>query len=276
MMFYLGIHHASQRWFDLDVPVFISTRTLKPRQTFPTPRTTWALDSGGFTELSMYGRFQTTVEEYAADVGRYLDAMHFCAFVSPQDWMCEPQIIHGDPSRGWPGTHLSVPEHQRRTVENFLELRDLLGPLVIPVLQGFEMSDYFDCWGLYDEAGVDLAAEATVGVGSVCRRESTEEAQHIFSSLAADGLRLHGFGVKGDGLKLYSSALVSADSMSWSYRARMEGVGTEATEPLFSWPVEMPCGQLHPSPHKAKSCANCPEWAAKWRSQILEPLEVAA
>ena len=38
-------------------------------------------------------------------------------FVSPQDWMCEPWMVAK--------TGLSVEEHQERTVENFVRLREL-------------------------------------------------------------------------------------------------------------------------------------------------------
>ncbi len=80
--------------------------------------------------------------------------------------------------------------------------------------------DYLDCVRLYASAGIDLAALPRVGLGSVCRRQSTAEIAVIVAALARRGLRLHGFGVKTGGLHLYGHQLASADSMAWSYTAR--------------------------------------------------------
>jgi hypothetical protein len=83
--FYLGSHHASQRWYDLDVPLFVSRRVLTSRKTLPQPATGWALDSGGFTELSMFGEWRTTEAEYAADVRRF-QQMGGLEWVAPQTY----------------------------------------------------------------------------------------------------------------------------------------------------------------------------------------------
>jgi hypothetical protein len=40
------------------------TAGLVRRKTLPKARTGWALDSGGFSELSLYGGWWTTPEEY--------------------------------------------------------------------------------------------------------------------------------------------------------------------------------------------------------------------
>src|SRR6185436_1359126 len=131
-------------------------------------------------------------------------------WVAPMDWMCEPFVLGK--------TGMDVRIHQVLTVQNFLRLRERLGPLVVPVLQGWTRDDYLWCVGEYDHWGVDLWAEPVVGVGSVCRRQNTHEAARIFRSLS--NLNLHGFGVKVDGLESYGDCLTSADSMAWSYRAR--------------------------------------------------------
>lgn len=70
-VFYLGSHHASQRWFDLALPLFVSRRVLTARKRLPEARAAWALDSGGFTELSLHGEWRTTESEYVADVRRF-------------------------------------------------------------------------------------------------------------------------------------------------------------------------------------------------------------
>jgi hypothetical protein len=234
--FWLGTHRAS--WLSkMTVPLFISHRQLTERRTLPTALGRWALDSGGFTELKIHGRWQTTPDEYVEAVERYGE-IGGLEWAAPMDWMCEPQMLEK--------TGLSVREHQERTVQSFLDLRGR-GPF-IPVLQGWELGDYESCVGLYAEAGVDLTAEPLVGLGSVCRRQNTSEIGRIVRSLAKVGLRLHGFGVKKDGLASYGQWLASADSMAWSYNARR------------NWPLP---GCTH------RSCANCPRYALRWRDELL-------
>ena len=61
---YLGTHMDG--WLaHVGVPLFVSHRRLVRRKTLPMARSGWALDSGGFSELSMYGGWRTnTLEEY--------------------------------------------------------------------------------------------------------------------------------------------------------------------------------------------------------------------
>ena len=195
-------------------PLFVSHRQLAaaPGQLRPAS-CRWALDSGGFTELSLHGRWVTPAEDYAAAVARYAERIGGLDFAAPQDWMCEPFMIAR--------TGLSVTEHLHRTVANYLTCAALRRtcrssrwcraggwPTTWPALD------------LYRSAGVDLAALPRVGLGSVCRRQSTAEIAVIVTTLARRGLRLHGFGVKTGGLHLYGHLLASADSMAWSYAAR--------------------------------------------------------
>jgi hypothetical protein len=230
VFFFLGSHRPN--WLGLlTVPLFVSHRTLQGRKTYPVATCDWALDSGGFTELSMHGQWVTTEDEYVEAVATYQDRIGRLQWAAPMDWMCEPWIEK---------TGLSVREHQERTVSNYLAIRDR-GPF-IPVLQGWEPQDYLDCVSLYEDAGVDLAALPLVGVGSVCRRQSEAEIGWIMSTLARRGLKLHGFGVKKEGLKRYGRYLESADSMAWSYNARR------------NWPLPE-CSH--------KSCANCWRYALR-------------
>lgn len=239
MKFYLGLHMVAAV-ARTDVPLFISRRQLTDRRTLPVPQGDWALDSGGFTELNLYGEWRTTEREYISDVRRFQE-MGGLLWVAPQDWMCEPVVLHK--------SGLTVREHQLRTVLNFRRLRHALGSVVIPVLQGWERDDYLACWEMYERAGVDLAAEQVVGLGSVCRRQNMAEAGRIVRAL--DGLRLHGFGVKLQGLTSFGDALVSADSMAWSYQARND----------------------HPLPGCThRNCANCLRYALRWRDRVLERL----
>lgn len=250
MRFYLGCHMPN--WLaTAGVPLFISRNRLKNRRTFPQAIAPWALDSGGFTELMQHGRWTITPEQYVAEVRRYRDAIGMLDWAAPMDWMCEPWVIEGGQHGplSFAGTGLSVAEHQRRTVDNLLELRALAPDLpFIPVLQGWTLADYEYCAQLYIEAGIDLAAEPVVGLGSVCRRQATKEIGQIVTTFADRGLRLHGFGVKTLGIAEYGGDLTSSDSMAWSMDARRH-------DPLPG--------------HKHRNCANCLDWALNWRRRIV-------
>lgn len=250
MRFYLGTHETS--WLErLDVPLFISHRRFaRLKRWLPVARTGWALDSGGFTELGTYGRWRTTVNEYVEAVERYRQQIGRLEWAAPMDWMCEPHMIDK--------TGLSVREHQERTVASYLELRDR-GPF-IPVLQGWTQADYERCAHLYSEAGVDLVAQPLVGLGTVCRREATDEIVDLVRCLSEHGLRLHGFGMKKGGLRNVGPLLASADSMAWSTRGRQ----------AWHHDRRRACGN-HRDHNGGRSCANCPAWALQWRSQL--PLE---
>lgn len=276
--FYLGTHHP--HWLGLprfaDVPLFISRNRLAPRKSFPQALGRWAMDSGGFTELKDHGQWRISPAEYVAQVRRITDGVgRMPDFIAPMDWMCEPWVIfgknrhlpHGHPTR-FHGTHAArgtapdddrdlttaVRIHQAYTVDNLIELRALAPEIPwMPVLQGWALADYLHCADLYAAAGVDLAAEPIVGLGSVCRRQATDEIDEIVSTFHARGLRLHGFGVKTAGLGDYGPQLASADSLAWSFGARRE-------DPLPG----------HEARHK--NCANCPDWALRWRQRVLNSL----
>ena len=241
LVFYLGAHQPHWLW-QSEYPLFVSHRQLARKRSYRPAACPWALDSGGFTELSIHGRWVTSAAAYVEAVDRYAARIGRMDFAAPQDWMCEPVMIAR--------TGLSVHEHQERTVANYLELRALAPHLpFVPVVQGWRLADYLRCLALYEAAGVDLAALPRVGLGSVCRRQSTTEIAMIVSTLAGRGLRLHGFGVKTGGLHLYGHRLASADSMAWSYAARRE-------------PRMAGC-----TGHK--NCANCLRYATSWRAAML-------
>lgn len=245
MRFYIGTHIPT--WLRrADFPLFVSHRRLRMYAKRPAT-TDWALDSGGFTELSMYGEWRTTEGDYVAAVRRYVEEIGRLQWASPMDWMCEPFMVAK--------TGLSVAEHQRRTVENYLRLRELAPELpFVPVLQGWTLDDYFACIEQYERAGVDLTQERTVGIGSVCRRQHADEIRSIMTALHEHGLQLHGFGVKTLGLRSYASRLTSADSMAWSYRGRHVAG----------------CTPTH------RTEANCLPFASRWRANVLAQIGVPA
>src|SRR5262245_17913604 len=70
--YFLGAHRP--QWLAMsEQPLFVSHRVLRARRRLPRAKTRWALDSGGFTELSIYGEWRTTAKTYAQAVRRYRD-----------------------------------------------------------------------------------------------------------------------------------------------------------------------------------------------------------
>jgi hypothetical protein len=238
-IFWLGVHEPA--WLARStVPLFVSYPRLCRRVSLPRAACDWALDSGAFTELSHFGAWRTGADKYAADSLLYSLAIGRLQWAAPQDWCCEPTVLAR--------TGLSVAQHQRRTTDNFLALRRRLGSLVIPVLQGWAPSEYLAHVDQYRHAGVPLDAEPLVGVGSVCRRQSSNVIRPILEPLTAAGLTLHGFGIKVRGLRLCADLLASADSMAWSYHARRR-------------PALAGCAHPH--------CQNCLRYALWWRSKMV-------
>lgn len=246
MKFYLGCDNGS--WLErVDVPLFITLRILRDRVRWPTARTTWALDSGGFTELHRHGGWDTTHDEYASLIRTFHVEVGGLEWAAPRDWMCTPDLIRR--------TGLSIAEHQRRTVESVVALRDEGLPVpVIPVLQGWTLGDYMACAERYADVGVDVTDEPLVGIGSIAGRSTSGEVEAIVVRLAHEGIRLHGFGVKLTGTDRYAHALASADSMTWSRTARWQN------RPMFD-------ACTH------KRCSACLRWALAWREKVLARAE---
>lgn len=241
--FYLGAHHP--HWLRVaGVPLFVSRRALGRYKTMPRAAARWALDSGGFSELSLHGGWKLTAREYVLEARRFRDEIGMLDFAAPQDWMCEPVMLAR--------TGLSVAEHQNRTLYNFLELVQLAPDVPwIPVIQGWSSGEYERHVDAYMAAGVNLHAARLVGVGTVCRRQNTLMVSGMLACLASAGLRLHAFGFKLQGLAMCGDSLASADSMAWSYSARRN-------PPIAG--------------HTHKNCANCLEYALDWRERALSAI----
>lgn len=256
--FFLGV--ARPGWLSderfSDALLFLSRNTIGKLRSLPAACTSWALDSGGFSELQRHGRWELPESEYVA-LCRRLSAFYGerLLWVAPQDWMCERPMLAK--------TGLSVEEHQRRTVDNFVRLRAELGDLVVPALQGWHVAEYWRCADMYADAGVDLTQERLVCVGSVCRRQATSAAAAIIETLAADGLRLHGFGFKAQGIVRCAASLESADSMAWSMAGRKRPDITHAHVLRSRGPGAF--GQRG----AADDCAACPEYALDWRRDLV-------
>lgn len=241
LTFYLGTHEPT--WLKrAKGPLFLSRRRLSRYADLSGygQGKTWALDSGGFSELNLYGAWKTTPEQYASEVRRWasIGGMQWAAV---QDWMCEPFVLQK--------TGLDVDEHQIRTIRSYYDL-SALAPEVhwLPVLQGFTLQDYLRHLRSYQTMCIDLRDVPVVGIGSVCRRQATKEAELIVRVLHDHGIKLHGFGFKVKGLVACAKYLASADSMAWSLHARKR-------PPLPG--------------HTHVSCGNCFDYAEAWRERIL-------
>lgn len=245
--FFLGTHRP--HWLERSpVPLCVSLVTLgKYRRDFPAGTgQPWILDSGGFSALSGDGWGDPDV--FGGSVYRVIDGVgQPPRFVACQDWMCEEKIRA---RRGF-----TVEDHQRFTIESLLHLRVAFphAPWA-PVLQGQSPGDYLAHVASWSAAGVDLAAEPIVGVGSVCRLQSSARIEAVIRPLARLGLRLHGFGMKLSGLARVGHLLVSADSMAWSATARWERI------------------RLDECSHRGV-CNNCRVWAMRWRDRVLRVLD---
>lgn len=175
------------------------------------------MDSGAFSELSTHGRYRHDVAEYAAQIRRWKSNGNLLAAVA-QDYMCEPFIVTK--------TGLSVERHQQLTIERYdALLRHDTGVYILPVLQGYQPEDYVRHIRMYGER---LEFGQWVGVGSICKRNGDVRAiQAVLLAIKGvrPDLRLHGFGLKTTALAdpLIRSLLDTADSMAWSFHARING-----------------------------------------------------
>ncbi len=259
MRFYLGTHQP--HWLRLlSIPLMVSHRTLARYRVLPRATGLWFKDSSGFTRLFLEGSWDgLPADRFVAETRRYALEVGNMQYAAPRDWMCEPVILTK--------TGLSIQEHQRRTVDDCLDLMQRAPELPwTPVLQGWKLIDYLRCLELYDRAGVVLRGEEPqegeedrrplVGVGTICRRQGTDEAARILGRLAAEGLRLHAFGLKIQGISRAAAYLASSDSLAWSYAARRE-------QPL-------------PGCTTHKNCANCLHYALRWLSQVERLINASA
>lgn len=208
--FFIGLHDPCYAWpFQ---SCFISVNRLSRRESGFMVND-WIMDSGAFTEISTYGRWRSSPQDYLREIERWKTTGNLLAVVT-QDMMCEPFVLQK--------SGLSIAQHQEITTARYEELMMLSPVYILPVLQGFMPEDYAAHLDLY---GALLGPGQWVGVGSVCRRNSRpEEIYEILSAIKAKrpDLRLHGFGLKLSSLKHSGvcNLLYSSDSLAWSQHAR--------------------------------------------------------
>jgi hypothetical protein len=156
--------------------------------------------------------------------------------------------------------------HQHMTAENFNVLRDLWPQFsdednpFIPTLQGCvgDSESYLEHAAMYEAAGINLASYLVVGVGSVCRLQSSRAIGHLARGLVHLDLPLHWYGLKIAGLPYVWPNITSHDSQSWGVTARrmprLDGCEHIRVRGRY---------QGQPS-----TCANCPRWAREWGESV--------
>lgn len=225
MIVYVGMHHPADA--DVVPRAMVSFNALEGRRgDFPVHD--WILDSGAFTRI-MSGRGHVPVAEYAAAIKRWSRCGALHAAVA-QDYMCEAPALRA--------TGLTVAEHQELSTRRYLDLREAVDcTYVLPVLQGFEPSEY----AAHTRAlSPELPEGAWVGVGSVCKRQGDPGAiVAVLDTILRErpDLRLHGFGVKATSMRspLLTRWFHSIDSMAWSYAARRQGRDANDPAEAVAW-----------------------------------------
>jgi hypothetical protein len=228
-------------------PLFVSLHRLLGVKRLRPAKCSWALDSGGFTELKMHGKWTISPKRYVWEAQYLYEEVGGLEWLATQDWMCEPEMLAK--------TGLSVREHQKRSVESYMTLTKLDPSLPwVPVLQGWAPDDYLTNFEDYLKMGVKLEGLPRVGIGSVCRRQHTEGVEGVVRELHTRGVKLHAFGMKTRGLAVLKDFLVSSDSMAWSFQARRSKVLMEGC-----------------TGHS--NCANCLRYALHWRANMLRKIK---
>jgi len=238
--FYLGTHVVN--WLEIvNIPWFVSVNSLINRKS-KINGINWVMDSGGFTQILKHGSYNISEQSYLACIEKQNPKFAFC-----QDWMCEPVQLQK--------TGLSVKEHQERTLESYMSLRQY-SDKIRPVLQGWTSEEYVTHIKMYKQANVNF--DEIFGVGTICsRNNNTPEIYRILSEIKKEmpQIRLHGFGLKITSIQNHNirELLESVDSLAWSYGGRMDKLCANS------------CPNLN--------CANCMEYALLWRKKILNILK---
>lgn len=216
--FYLGTDRSNWVWKGPETgPIFLAYHVLGARKTpFPRGRTRFALDSGAYMQLAKHGRWTVGAREYAERVCQINAETGVMEWAAIQDWLCDPGSLAA--------TGLDVLEHQKRTVTSWIALTKIAPQIRwVPVLQGWAPDDYMRHLQMYGDSGTDLRDVPLVGLGSIARRQQDDEVVEILERVSAEGVSLHGFGVKTGGLRRSLPFLKSSDSMAWSWIGRMRG-----------------------------------------------------
>lgn len=243
----------------------------------------WALDSGGFKELDLHGRYTFTADQYVRAVRRYDTEIGGLEWAAHMDMMCEPDQLAK--------TRLRVRDHLLMTVDNYEECHSLWWDYqdaedgyanernsefcpIKPVIQGWTLAERLACIDLYEERGIHLADELVVGLGSICRLANTTEGVALLRALHAElerrypgriengieypsGLALHLFGVKTNALAQAPHTGESSDSRAWGMAGMHRGGRCQHPDSGVIWEQ------------------NCPVYAREWLDRVLDGVDEA-
>lgn len=252
MKFYVGISSLTHI---KDVPkyfMFSTNRLLKRKSKINNLNKEWILDSGGYTQLLLNGKYTFTIDDYI----KIITLQEPDYYVS-MDWMCEPWMMEK--------TGKNIKHHLRKTIENHTKIKEIYdgNSKLMGVIQGYRKEDYLKC---IDDLKAYGLIERYMGIGTLCRRQATEEAMEIISLIKSNlpsWVKLHGFGIKTLAFKKKQvlDMLYSADSHSWSFEGR------RLCRRIVNEDGDCECdGEKCFS--KAKNCANCGRYMKHWTLKI--------
>lgn len=217
----LGIDSPRRCILKMGVPLLVSANSLwdEKRKRFRNcsvyQKNDVALDSSGFVAMKLYGGYRWTTQDYA-ELALNMKPVWW----AQMDFCCEPEIA---------ASRSEIESRIQRTIEGLNDCRSAARSLGIPdpmpVLQGFEPSDYVS-GPIFQNKFPDL-----VGIGSVCRRhlKGKNGLMAVFDAVNTalpNHVAIHLFGVKGTALceivKTFSHRKISSDSMAYQYAARWE------------------------------------------------------
>lgn len=168
----------------------------------------WFLDSGGFTLLSKWEEYLFSIDKYANLILKKKPT-----YAATMDYPCEPEL-----------SNISVKEKIALTVENarrMIENYNFNGTTIVPVIQGWKLSDYKECIDQYRQYGL---LGDYVAFGSMCRRMSIKEARRLVIKLTDYLWRFcdancHFFGFKILFLKDFAiqQRVFSVDTAAWTH-----------------------------------------------------------
>lgn len=250
MTVYLGA--PDPQWLGYtDRPLMVShnrLRRIKSGFSFPICHGSWILDSGAYDVITRHGRYLDTAEEYVRAVRAYDIRIGNLMWCAPQDVPCE--------SKALAATGATVIEHQEWSIRSYIDVTALWERLAHhraspfrPVLQGRTPEEYLRCWDRFARLGVDLTQFDVIGVGSVCRRERTDDIREVVAALRQRTTgRIHGYGVKAEAVGLFDDV----DSMAWSKIARVR----QEKHPN--------CTAFH------RVCSSCLVYAEDWHDHLID------
>lgn len=188
-------------------------------------------DSAGFVAMALKGGYDWTAEQYIDGL-----AVHpAITRVSAMDLCVEVEVAH---SRDEVRERIAKTVNLNRTCAKLARQAGIASKLM-PVIQGQSAEDYIRC---FDAISGIVEHEATIGVGSMCRRSTNgpEGSNAILDALDRSlprDVRLHLFGLKSDGAEAacaYGDRIDSIDSQAYGVRARRIANDRRADNPSFS------------------------------------------